>query len=279
MAQLDIPNIELNNGVQIPQLGLGVFLVEPGVTEQNVSDALEVGYRHIDTAAIYGNEAEVGRAIAASGIPRDELFITTKLWNTEQSRPAAAFQESLDKFGLDAVDLYLVHWPVPSQGTAETAWRGLIDIADSGRSRAIGVSNFEIEHLQPLVDATGVTPAVNQIELHPLHQRRELRQYCAQLGVAIEAWGPLSQGKSDLLERPEIVAAAAAHGKTPAQVVLRWHIQHGTIIFPKTVRRERMVENADIFDFELSVAEIDAIDALDAQHNFGPDPRTFGAGN
>lgn len=282
MSALQIPNVTLKNGVrsggdpvEIPQLGLGVFLVEPGETERIVSEALEAGYRHIDTAAAYFNEAEVGRAIASSGIPRDELFVTTKLWNSDHEDVAGAFQRSLDALGLDRVDLYLVHWPVPMHGTALAAWRGVAEVAESGRASAIGVSNFEIEHLQQIIDETGVVPSANQIELHPLHQRRELRAFCAEHGIAIEAWGPLAQGKSDLFERSAILDAASAHGKSGAQVVLRWHVQHGTIVFPKTMRRERMIENADIFDFELTEAEMAAIDALDEQHNFGPDPYTF----
>lgn len=275
MTALQIPEIKLNDGNRIPQLGLGVFKVDPGETERIVADALETGYRHIDTARIYDNEAETGRAIAASGIPRDELFITTKLWNSDQENPVEAFEASLERLGLEAVDLYLVHWPVPAAGTAVGAWRGLIEIIGSGRARSIGVSNFEVEHLRELLDETGVVPAVNQIELHPLHQRRELREFCAAHGIAIEAWGPLAQGKSDLFERDAITGAAVAHGKSPAQIVLRWHVQHGTIVFPKTTRRERMIENAAIFDFALSDDEMAAIDALDEQHNFGPDPRTF----
>lgn len=284
MTALPIPNLTLTSGVlsgdapvEIPQLGLGVFLVEPGETERIVADALETGYRHIDTASYYRNEAEVGRAVAASGIPRDEIFVTTKLWNTDQPRPREAFEESLDRLGLDRVDLFLIHWPQPERGEALGAWRSLIEIAQSGRASAIGVSNFEIEHLTELIDATGVVPAANQIELHPLHQRRELTAFCRERGIAVEAWGPLSQGKSDLLERPEVAAAAAAHGKTPAQVVLRWHVQQQRIVFPKTSRRERLVENADIFDFALSDAEVAAIDALDEQRGFGPDPRAFNA--
>lgn len=275
MTALQVPHIDLNDGNKIPQLGLGVFLVDEAVTEQNVLDALEVGYRHIDTAASYRNEAAVGRAIAASGIARDELFITTKLWNRDQEDPHGAFERSLDELGLDRVDLYLVHWPLPMYGTALGAWRGLVEILGSGRSSSIGVSNFEIEHLEQLLRETGVVPAVNQIELHPLHQRRELVEFCRNLNIAIEAWGPLSQGKSDLLEREPIVSAARVRRKTPAQVVLRWHLQKGNIIFPKTSRRERMVENASIFDFHLSDVEMAEIDELDEQQNFGPDPRTF----
>ena len=276
MTALQIPNVTLNDGHEIPQLGVGVYLVPEEDCERVVGDALELGYRHIDTARIYDNEVETGRAIAASGVPRDELFITTKLWNSDQDRAEEAFQENLDRLGLDRVDLYLVHWPLPMfEGSALGAWKSLIEIAKSGRATSIGVCNFEIPDLQRLLDETGVLPAVNQIELHPLHQRRELVEFCAEHGIAIEAWGPLAQGKSDLLERPEVVAAAEAHGKTPAQVVLRWHVQQGRIVFPKTLRRERLIENAALFDFELSDAETAAIDSLDEQRNFGPDPRTF----
>jgi 2,5-diketo-D-gluconate reductase A len=275
MSEPQIPNIVLNSGRSIPQLGLGVFKVGPEDASRVIADAFEVGYRHIDTASLYGNEVEVGRAMVGSGIDRDELFVTTKLWNTDQGRPHEAFDESMDRLGLDYVDLYLIHWPMPTVGKALGAWRALIEIAESGRARSIGVSNFEIDDLQQLIDETGVVPAVNQVELHPFHQRRELIAFCAEQGIAVESWGPLSQGKSDLLERPAILAVAEAHGKSPAQAVLRWHVQRGRIVFPKTLRRERMIENASIFDFELSDAEMAAIDALDEQHNFGPDPRTF----
>lgn len=275
MANLNIPNIELNDGNTIPQLGLGVFKVDPGEAERVVSEALAAGYRHIDTAAIYRNEAEVGAAIAKSGIAREDLFVTTKLWNSDQTRGREAFEDSLDKLGLDRVDLYLVHWPQPMFGEALTAWKSLIEIGDSGRATSIGVSNFEIEHLEEIISATGVVPAVNQVELHPLHQRKELAAYCAEKGIKLEAWGPLAQGKSDLFERDVIADAAAAHDKTPAQVILRWHVQEGRIVFPKTTRAERMVENAELFDFELTSAEIAAIDALDEQRNFGSDPRTM----
>jgi len=275
MTDLQIPYVELNDGNRIPQLGLGVFKVSEDDTERIVSEALEIGYRHIDTARIYENEEAVGRAIAASGIPRDELFITTKLWNTDQEDPHGAFEASLERLGLEKVDLYLVHWPVPKRGTAVGAWRGLVEIVGSDQCDSIGVSNFEVTHLNELLRETGVVPVVNQIELHPLHQRRELRAFCAERGIAVEAWGPLSQGKSDLLERPAITDAARAHGKTPAQVVLRWHLQHGIIVFPKTTKRERLVENADLFDFVLSEDEMAAIDAMDEQKRLGADPNTF----
>ncbi|WP_017793757.1 aldo/keto reductase [Leucobacter salsicius] len=275
MTSLQIPHVTLARGSQIPQLGVGTYQIDPEDTERVVSEAFELGYRHIDTASLYANEAGVGAAVAASGLPRDDLFITTKLWNSDQTRATAAFEESLDKLGLDRVDLYLIHWPQPMFGEALTAWRDLIEIAASGRATAIGVSNFEIADLQQLIDETGVVPAVNQIEAHPFHQRRELSAFCAEHGIAIEAWGPLARGRTDLLERPEILAAAQAHGRTPAQVVLRWHVQQGRIVFPKTTRRERLIENAGLFDFSLSAAEMAAIDALEEGKNLGPDPRTF----
>ena len=274
-AGLAVPNVELNDANLIPQFGLGVFKLEPAKTEQLVSEALELGYRHIDTARIYENEDAVGRAIAASGIPRDELFVTTKLWNTDHEDPHGAFEASLDRLGLEKVDLYLVHWPTPTKRTAVTAWRGLVEILGTGRCDSIGVSNFEIEHLSQLLNETGVVPAVNQIELHPLHQRRDLSAFCAARGIVIEAWGPLGQGKTDLLEWPVFAEIAEAHGKTPAQVVLRWHVQRGRIVFPKTSRRERLLENADIFDFVLSDDQLSTIDALDEERRLGLDPYTF----
>ena len=277
MTTLHIPNVTLLNGSKIPQLGVGTYQIEPSDTERVVSEAFEAGYRHIDTAKLYNNEAGVGAAVDASGLPREELFITTKLWNTDQTRATDAFNESLDRLALDRVDLFLIHWPQPMFGEALGAWRDLIKIAESGRATSIGVSNFEVEHLQQLLDETGVVPAVNQIECHPFHQRRELREFCAEHGIAVEAWGPLARGRTDLLERPEVLAAAAAHGRTPAQIVLRWHVQQNRIIFPKTTRRERLIENAGLFDFALTDAEMVAIDALEAGTNLGPDPRTFDA--
>ncbi|WP_125100364.1 aldo/keto reductase [Leucobacter chromiireducens] len=274
---LPIPTIELNDGSQIPQVGLGVFLVEPGETERVVSEALEVGYRHIDTAAIYGNEAEVGAAIAKSGIPREELYVTTKLWNDRQTDARGALEDSLDKLGLDHVDLYLVHWPVPSQDTYVTAWEQVLDLREAGLTTSAGVSNHEVDHLTRIIEATGEFPAVNQIELHPEHQRQELTAFCRGNGIALEAWGPLAQGKSDLLQLPQLAEIAAAHGTSVAQVVLRWHIENGTIIFPKTSRRERMIENAALFDFELTETEHAIVTALEHGRNYGPDPRTFGA--
>lgn len=276
-AALPSPIIELNTGSGIPQLGFGTFLVAPGETERIVSEALEVGYRHIDTAAVYGNEAEVGAAIAKSGIPRDEIFVTTKLWNDRQGDAKAALEESLEKLGMERVDLYLVHWPVPKQDTYVSAWEQVLDLREAGLTVDAGVSNHEVEHLERIIEATGEFPAVNQIELHPEHQRQQLTAFCRANDIAVEAWGPLAQGKSDLLTQPRLVEVAEAHGKTVAQVVLRWHIENGTIIFPKTSTRERMIENAALFDFELTETEHAFVTALEAGHNYGPDPREYGA--
>ncbi|MCI2959399.1 aldo/keto reductase [Agromyces atrinae] len=268
----DVPRIQLNDGNSIPQLGFGVFKVDPAETERIVSEALEVGYRHIDTARIYGNEEGVGRAIAASGIPRDELYITTKLWNDDQGKAHDAFDASLERLGLDHVDLYLVHWPAPERGTYVQAWKSLEEIRSSGRTRSIGVSNFLVPHLEKLLAETDVVPAVDQIELHPAHQQPETTALARANGIAIEAWGPLGQGKYPLFELPEVTAPAAAHGKSPAQVVIRWHLQNGTIVFPKSSSRERMAENFDVFDFELSDSEVAALSALEREGRVGGHP-------
>lgn len=262
---MTVPLITLNDGHTIPQLGYGVFKVDPDETERLVSTALEVGYRHIDTAAIYGNEEGVGRAIAASGIPRDELFVTTKLWNSEQGsdKPRAAIEKSLEKLGLDRVDLYLIHWPRPDLDLYVDTWRQLETFQGEGLATSIGVSNFHRPHLERLLAETETVPAVDQLELHPAFAQRELRAFAADHGIHIEAWGPLGQGKYDLFGIPAVADAAAAHGVTPAQAVLRWHLQKGIIVFPKSVRAERLRENLDVFGFELTDAEIAAIDALD----------------
>lgn len=265
-------HVTLNDGKTIPQLGFGVFKVDPVETERIVSDALEVGYRHIDTAAIYRNEEGVGRAIAASGIPREELFITTKLWNDRHGDADRAIEESLEKLGLDHVDLYLIHWPSPKQDRYIEAWHALEGIRERGLATSIGVSNFLKHHLERLLAETDTVPVLDQLELHPYHQQPETTAFARSRGIAIEAWGPLGQGKYPLLELDEITSVAAAHGKTPAQVVLCWHLQSGNIVFPKTVSRERMVENFNVFDFELSADEVASITALEREGRVSANP-------
>lgn len=273
---MTIPDITLNDGTTIPQLGFGVFQVDPAETERIVSDALEAGYRHIDTAAVYRNEAGVGRAIAASGIPRDELFVTTKLWNSEQGTDSAraALATSLDTLGLDHVDLYLIHWPRPDLDRYVESWHTLEALRGEGLTRSIGVSNFHRAHLERILAESDTVPAVNQIELHPAFAQRELRAFGEGHGIRTEAWGPLGQGKYDLFGEKAVQDAAAAHGATPAQVVIRWHLQNGIIVFPKSSTRERIVENFDVFGFELSDDEIAAIDAIDRGQRVGADPDT-----
>jgi 2,5-diketo-D-gluconate reductase A len=272
---MTVPTLTLNSGIKIPQLGFGVFKVDPDDTERVVSDALEVGYRHIDTAMIYGNELGTGAAIEASGIPRDELFITTKLWNSDQGTQSAfdAVDLSLEKLGLDAVDLYLIHWPSPKHGLFVESWLALEQIAASGRARAIGVSNFKQHHLQPLLDAATIVPAINQIELHPYLQQRDVAEFSQQHGIAVEAWSPLGQG--NLVDEAGVQAIADAHGKSLAQVILRWHIQQGNVVIPKSTHRERMAENLDIFDFELSAVEQAVLTGLDRDGRLGSDPDTL----
>lgn len=269
-----VPRIQLNDGYSIPQLGFGVFKVDPRETERIVSEALEVGYRHLDTARAYDNEEGVGRAVADSGIPREELFITTKLRNDDQGTQSAfdAFDASLERLGLEYVDLYLIHWPTPARGRYVETWRALEAIRESGRVRSIGVSNFLVPHLERLLDETAVVPAVDQLELHPAHQQPATTEFAADHGIAVEAWGPLGQGKYPLLEVPEIVAAAVTHGKSPAQVVIRWHLQAGHILFPKSTSRARMAENFDVFDFELADDEMRAITALEREGRVGSHP-------
>ncbi|WP_395242455.1 aldo/keto reductase [Agromyces sp. MMS24-K17] len=277
MTDSPVPRIQLNDGHSIPQLGFGVFKVDPGETERIVLDALEVGYRHLDTARIYGNEEGVGRAIAASGIPREELFITTKLWNDDQGTASvpAAFERSLDRLGLEYLDLYLIHWPTPARDRYVETWRAFEHLREGGRVRSIGVSNFLAHHLERLVDETDVVPAIDQIELHPYHQQPDTTAFAEEHGIVVEAWGPLGQGKYPLFELPEVVAAAEAHGKTPAQVVIRWHLQRGHVLFPKSNRRERMAENFDVFDFTLDDAEVEAITALEREGRVSAHPDEF----
>lgn len=273
-----VPPIILNNGVEMPQLGFGVWQVPDDEAESAVATALEAGYRSIDTAAVYGNEEGTGKAIAASGIARDELFVTTKLWNNDQGYDSTlrAFDASLEKLGLDHVDLYLIHWPLPSKGLAVDTYKAFEKIQADGRAKSIGVSNFLPEHLEQLLAETSVVPAVNQIELHPHLQQHAAREFHAEQGIATEAWSPLGQGKG-LLEVPAIVAIARKHGRTPAQAVLRWHIQLGNVVIPKSVTPSRIKENIDVFDFELDPEDMAAISALNEDRRLGPDPVTFGA--
>lgn len=270
-----VPTLTLNNGVTMPQLGFGVFQVPDEETTRAVSSALEAGYRSIDTAAIYGNEAGVGRALAGSGLRREELFVTTKLWNADQGHDATlrAFDTSLAQLGLDHVDLYLIHWPTPARGLYVETYRALEKLLADGRTRAIGVSNFQPAHLERLIAETGAVPAVNQVELHPGLQQRALRATHARHGIATEAWSPLAQGA--LLQEEAITSIAARHGRTPAQVVLRWHLQSGTVVIPKSVTPSRIRENLDVFGFELTGADVDAVDALDRGMRTGPDPDTL----
>ncbi|OIJ67844.1 aldo/keto reductase [Streptomyces mangrovisoli] len=274
-----VPPIILNNGVEMPQLGFGVWQVPDDEAEQAVATALEAGYRSIDTAAIYGNEAGTGRAIAKAGLAREDVFVTTKLWNSDQGYDATlrAFDTSLDKLGLDYVDLYLIHWPTPARDTYVDSYKAFEKLLADGRVRAIGVSNFLTEHLKRLIEETSVIPAVDQIELHPHLQQHAARAYLAEQGIATEAWSPLGSGKG-LLEVPAIVAIAQKHGRTPAQVVLRWHLQLGTIVIPKSVTPSRIKENIEVFDFSLDTEDLAAISALNEDRRLGPDPATFDVG-
>jgi 2,5-diketo-D-gluconate reductase A len=275
MASSSSPSVQLNDGKSIPALGFGVFKVAPSDTEQAVSTALQAGYRHIDTAAVYGNERETGRAVAESGVPRDELYLVTKLWNSEQGYDStlAAFDASMERLGIDYLDLYLVHWPMPKRNKFIDTFKAFAHLRDQGRIGSIGVSNFEPEHINALVDATGIVPAVNQVELHPRLPQTELRELHARLGIATEAWGPLGQGS--LLSDPAVTAVAEALNRTPAQVLIRWHLQLGNIVIPKSVNPERIASNFGVFDFELSENDIASISSLDDGHRLGPDPRTF----
>jgi diketogulonate reductase-like aldo/keto reductase len=272
-----VPEITLNNGVQMPQLGFGVWQLPDEETPQAVATALEAGYRSIDTAAIYQNEAGVGRAIAASGLPREELFITTKLWNHNHGYDATvrAFDGSLRNLGLDYLDLYLIHWPVPAADRYVETWRALEKLQADGRVRAIGVSNFQIPHLHRLFDETDTVPAVNQIELHPRLPQAALRAFDAEHGIVTEAWSPLARG-GDLLADQEITALAEKHGRTPAQIVLRWHLQLGNVVIPKSATPARIRENIEVFDFELDRADLERIATLDDGTRIGPHPDRFG---
>jgi len=276
---MTVPTITLNDQTKIPQLGFGVFQVPPDQTAKTVLNAFEVGYRHIDTAQMYENEAGVGEAIASSGIPRDDLYITTKL-NNGFHRPDDArrsLDESLSRLGLDRVDLFLIHWPLPTRydGDYVTTWRTMAEFVEDGRAASVGVSNFEPSHLDRIVSETGVVPVLNQVEVHPFFGNEDVRAACARHGIAVEAWAPIARGK--VAEDAELTGIAERLGRTPAQVALRWHVQRGDIVFPKTVTPERMRENFDIFDFELSDDDMSTITALDRgeEGRGGPHPDTF----
>ncbi|EID56430.1 aldo/keto reductase [Saccharomonospora xinjiangensis] len=273
-----VPNITLNTGATMPQLGYGVFQVSPGEVTGLVSEALRAGYRSIDTAAIYGNEEGVGRAIAESDLAREDLFVTTKLWNDHQGYGStlAAFDESMARLGLDYIDLYLIHWPVPSKDAYVETWKAMQRLHEEGRAKAIGVSNFQIPHLRRLLDETDVVPALNQIELHPNLPQRQLREFHAEHGIATEAWSPLGQGKG-LLDDPTLTSLATKYGKSPAQIVLRWHVQLGNITIPKSATPSRIKQNIEVFDFELSADDMATITALETGVRVGPDPDAFGA--
>ena len=270
-----IPSVPLRGGASIPQLGFGTFQVPPKQTTETVLRAFEAGYRHIDTAAGYRNEAEVGAAVHASGLARADVFITTKLLNDDHGHEEAkrAFHESLHRLETDYIDLYLIHWPVPATDRYAETWRAFTELAAEGRVRAIGVSNFNQPHLERVIAETGVVPAINQIELHPYLQQPGLRQELAELEIVTEAWSPLAQGA--VLDDAAIVEIAARHGKTTAQVVIRWHLQLGNVVIPKSVTPARIVENIEVFDFELAEDDVAALHDLDRGERTGPDPDTF----
>jgi 2,5-diketo-D-gluconate reductase A len=272
-------SVVLNSGTSCPRLGLGTWQIPVEHIQAVVAVALEIGYRGIDTAPSYHNEGGIGAAVAASGIPRDHVFVTTKLWNADHGGDEAvrAFDASVNRLGLDWVDLYLIHWPLPMRDRYVDTWRALEKIHANGRARAIGVSNFTADHIRRLMDASGIVPAVNQVELHPLFQQRELREFHTAHGIATQAWSPLGSGRG-LLELPVIVDIARGHGRSAAQVVLRWQLQLGNLVVPKSVTPSRIAENFDVGDFVLNDVELAAIAELDTGQRFGPDPDTFDYG-
>lgn len=272
---VQVPTIVLNDGNRMPQLGFGVWQVPDNEAEAAVLSAFEAGYRSIDTAQLYKNEEGVGRAMKASGVSREEMFITTKVWNSDQGfdQTLRAFDTSLRKLGTDYIDLYLIHWPSAHRGLYAESWKALVQLRQQGRVRSIGVSNFSPPHLQRVIDETGVVPAVNQIELHPRFAQKTLRAAHAQHGVVTEAWSPLGQGK--LLSDPVVAAVASKHGRSPAQVILRWHLDHGWVVIPKSVTPSRIRENFDVFGFSLDHDDLQKIDGLDdPAGRIGPNPDT-----
>ena len=275
-----VPNLPLSTGagtIPIPQLGFGVWQVPDAEAEPAVTTALETGYRSIDTAKLYGNEAGVGRAIKATDIPRAELFVTTKVWNDDQGFDStlAAFDASMGRLGLDTLDLFLIHWPAPAQDAYVDTWKALLKLREDGRVRAVGVCNFGIEHLERLRDETGELPAINQVELHPYLQQGELREFHADQGILTEAWSPLASGGAVLAD-DTVREIAAKHDVTPAQAILRWHTQLGNVVIPKSVTPRRIAENFDVFEFELDGEDLSAFARLDRGERTGPDPSTFG---
>jgi len=271
----DAPSVTLHDGVEMPQLGFGVFQIAPEETQERVEEALATGYRHVDTAAAYRNEAGVGAAIAASGVRREDIFVTTKLWNSEQGYDSTleAFEKSIGRLGTGHVDLYLIHWPLPGRDLFLETWRAFERIKEEGGARSIGVSNFRVEDLERIEQEAEQRPTVNQIELHPQLQQAELRAWHADHDVVTEAWSPLAQG--ELLEDETIATVAAHHERTPAQVILRWHLQLGNVVIPKSATPERIRQNFELFDFTLSEDDMAAIERLDAGERTGPDPATF----
>lgn len=266
------PILQLSDGREIPQFGLGLYKVADAAAAGLVEGAIDLGYRHVDTAALYDNERGVGEGMRASGVPREELFVTTKVWNDRHGfdETRRAFDESLEKLGLDYVDLYLIHWPAPQQDKYVEAWDALLKLREEGLTRSIGVSNFEPHHIDRLVQHSSVLPVINQVELHPWLQQEGVRGYNTSLGILTESWSPLARGR--VLRDEAIVALAHKHGKTPAQVVLRWHVQEGLIVIPKSNSLERVRENADIFDFQLDAQDMAAIDRLDDEIRTGLHP-------
>jgi 2,5-diketo-D-gluconate reductase A len=278
---MTVPSIELHDGTSIPQLGFGVFLVDPAETADTVTQALEVGYRHIDTAQMYGNEAGVGEAIRRSGLAREDLYVTTKLSNAFH-RPddaSRSLEESLDRLGLDQVDLFLIHWPLPTRydGDFVSTWQAMTSFVEDGRARSVGVSNFQPDHLDRIIDATGVVPVVNQVEVHPFLPNEDVRKTNARHGIATEAWSPIARG--GVSDDPTIRGVADELGRTPAQVTLRWHVQRGDIVFPKSTKQERMRSNFEIFDFELTEEQMASLSSLDRgdEGRTGPHPDTMDA--
>jgi 2,5-diketo-D-gluconate reductase A len=275
----DVPTLPLGHastpGLAVPQLGFGVWEVPDAEVDAAAGRALEVGYRHLDTARIYGNEEGIGRVLAASDLPRDDVFVTTKVWNDDHGDVRAAFDGSMKRLGLDVLDLYLIHWPAPKQDRYVDAWRGLLELQQEGRVRSVGVCNFQVPHLQRLLDETGVLPSINQVELSPYLQQRELRAFHDEHGIVTEAWSPLAV-RAGLLEDPVVTGIAQRYGVSPARVVLRWHVELGNVVLTRSVTPQRIEENARVFDFTLDGDDLDALAGLDRGTRTGPDPDTFG---